>query len=368
MECTDEREPALISAMLTKMLNGPRVPRALWIVALLPCAVSCTASDTGGGGGAAAHPAGGAGGDNETAGNGGASAGAVSRQPGGGAPVGGQPSGGDANGGLSNAGGLNGAGANNAGNAGVGGTAASGSAGSAGSVLNGGGSASGGCSGLFCEDFESGAINPGVWNVKTSGGQTVVIQKTKAAHGSYAAQFHALPNVLSYDLLITKNAPPGLRGHHFGRAYFYVTPKPPAQHTTLLWAGSSGFPTFKRLEVATINAGFQLTSVNQTGINSGSAALPGTTETYSAGGNLPVQQWICLEWEFNDAPDQARVFVNGTDSFDFTNIVLDGKSTGQVGGFSDFGFGFYAWHPASYVFDVYYDDIVLDTKRVGCLP
>ncbi len=33
----------------------------------------------------------------------------------------------------------------------------------------------------------------------------------------------------------------------------------------------------------------------------------------------------------------------------------------------DFGFGFYDWHPGNFPFDVYYDDIVLDTKRVGCL-
>jgi hypothetical protein len=225
-----------------------------------------------------------------------------------------------------------------------------------------------GCAGLFCENFESGKIDLNVWNIKTSGGQTVVVQGTMVAHGSYAAQFHALPNVLSYDLIITKNAPAGLRGHHFGRAYFYVTPKPPAAHTTMLFAASPGFPTFKRLEVSSNGTGVQLTSVNQTGINSNSAALPGTTEVYSSGGTLPVAQWICLEWEVNDTPDQIRVFLNGNLDWAYTNIVLGGVSSGQVGGFTDFGFGYYAWHPATYVFDMYYDDIVLDINRVGCLP
>ena len=82
-----------------------------------------------------------------------------------------------------------------------------------------GASAGGACAGLFCEDFESGKIDPAIWDVKTSGGQTLMVQKTLVAHGQYAAQFHAAPNILSYDLLITKNAPAGLRGHHFGRAY-----------------------------------------------------------------------------------------------------------------------------------------------------
>jgi hypothetical protein len=39
----------------------------------------------------------------------------------------------------------------------------------------------------------------------------------------------------------------------------------------------------------------------------------------------------------------------------------------QLGGFTDFRFNFYAWHPASYAFDLYYDEIVLDTNPVACL-
>ncbi len=46
--------------------------------------------------------------------------------------------------------------------------------------------------------------------------------------------------------------------------------------------------------------------------------------------------------------------------------VLNGKSSGIIGGFSVFGFGFHSWG-ASKAFDLYYDDIVIDTKRVNCL-
>lgn len=227
----------------------------------------------------------------------------------------------------------------------------------------------GSCIGLFCEDFESGAIDDAVWNVKTFGGQTVAVQKDVVAHGHYAAQFHAKPNLVSYDFIITKNAPAALKGHHFGRAYFQVTPKPPSEHTEFLFAGTKGFPTLKYLELAGYHNGWQLTYINLVPAGGNSAASgPGTMEAYSSGGSLPVARWICLEWEFNDAPDQIRVFVNGTEDVAFTNIVLNNMSTGLVGGFADFGFGFYAWHPSSTPFDVYYDDIVLDTKRVNCLP
>jgi hypothetical protein len=33
--------------------------------------------------------------------------------------------------------------------------------------------------------------------------------------------------------------------------------------------------------------------------------------------------------------------------------------------FDTLGIGFHDWHPAK-ALDVYYDDVVLDTKRIGC--
>jgi hypothetical protein len=40
-----------------------------------------------------------------------------------------------------------------------------------------------------------------------------------------------------------------------------------------------------------------------------------------------------------------------------------------IGAFTDFGIGYYDWHPQGRpAFDLYYDDIVLGTTRPGCLP
>jgi len=101
-------------------------------------------------------------------------------------------------------------------------------------------------------------------------------------------------------------------------------------------------------------------------------AGPNTQEAYSLGDSTspdsPVGKWVCLEWEFNDTPDEVRVFVEGTLAWSYAPISYQNVSSGLVGGFSDVAFGYYIWHPGSTDFDVYYDDIVLDTKRVGCLP
>ncbi len=223
------------------------------------------------------------------------------------------------------------------------------------------------CVGLFCEDFESGKIDPAIWDTETFGGQTVSVQSTTVAHGQFAAQFHANPNLVSYDFIITKSAPAALIGHFFGRAYFRIAPKPPTEHMEFFFAGTTGFPNLKYIEVASGGAAWQLTYVDLKVAAGQAASSPGTQEEYSGGGTIPVQTWACLEWEVNDTPDQETVYVNGTEDVSFPSITLDGVSSGLVGGFAAFGFGYYAWHPAADPIDIYYDDIVLDTKRVGCL-
>ncbi len=268
--------------------------------------------------------------------------------------------GGGAAGGPASAGGGGNAGAGAAGGA-TGGAASPADAGSPGGATPDGGTT--GCKGLFCEDFESGAIDPAVWDVKTNGGQpppAVVSQAGMVGHGKFAAHFHANPNAVSYDFIITKKPPAALAGHHFGRAYFMITPMPPTNHTEYVYAGTVGFPQYKYLEVASAAPlAWQLTYVD--------LVPPANGEDYHSGGHVPTGRWFCLEWEFDDAPDQATVYVDGVADFSQKAFTFGGATTGLVGGFAAFGFGYYAWHPATYAFDVYYDDIVLDTKRVGCL-
>ncbi|HEY5372215.1 MAG TPA: hypothetical protein VIK01_00950, partial [Polyangiaceae bacterium] len=243
-------------------------------------------------------------------------------------------------------------------------------------------------SGLLCEDFEQGMIDPAKWDLKTGGGGTAVVQSTLVKHGKYALQVHGLAGVADdYALIVSKSAPAALNGAHFGRANFYFTPKPSSLHTQLLFAGKNGtgssttgpapLPKLRYMEVADYNnggwqAGFDLLDVS-----------PSVEEvTYPAGNpQLPTAAWSCLEWQFSDAPDSINFWIDGklVGTFDDQHVsypaghaagtpLYNGSSTGLIGGFELFGFGFHDWHPSKAAFDLYYDDIVLDTKRVNCSP
>lgn len=210
---------------------------------------------------------------------------------------------------------------------------------------------------LFREDFESGVIDPAVWLQQITGDNVLKVQSERAAHGNYAllARCPAVSQ-RTYAFLTARQIPAELRRHHFGRAYVYVTPKLPARHTILITAGTAGFPKYKYEEVATLNGKFQLTYVDQIG---------GGEDWHSGGPDIPLDRWFLLEWEFDDHPNHATVWVDGEKAYETPFTFKDAGSDNLVGGFSEVAFGFRLWGAAPQPFDVYFDDIALGAGRIG---
>jgi hypothetical protein len=212
---------------------------------------------------------------------------------------------------------------------------------------------------VFAENFESGEIDAKVWGKEIRGANTIEVQKENAAHGKYALRVSCpASSNKTWAFLTLKNIPASLRTHHFGRAYVMITPQAPTRHVILLTAGTTGFPFDTYEEVATANGKWQLTYVD---LKPG-----GNKEDYHAGAPMPWGKWVLLEWEFNDHPDHATIWVDGVPALDTGFTAKETrKSDNLVGGFTDYAFGFRLWGAAPDAFDVYYDDIALDDKRIG---
>jgi hypothetical protein len=346
---------------------------ALALVSCSPSPAPTPAQDTGAGGG-----------------NGGSGNAAGGRSQGGAGAGGSLGGGGTAVGGAG--GGVSG------GAMGVSGGAESGSSGSAGATLGVGGesgsSGTAACVGLFCEDFEQGQgqLDTTKWEVQTGGGGIEAIQAQTVAHGKYALHVQGTGARGDFAMIMTKQAPLALQGVGpvFGRAYLYATTNL-SSHIELGFAGTTrdaavapltttNGVNFNYMEFAHFSGSWQL---GFDLFNPAPSVAQGFVEEASypaAHDQAPAAQWNCIEWEFGDDPDMMVLWVDGKqiDQFDVQHIdytsaartpgsVLNGKSSGIIGGFTVFGFGFHSWG-ASAAVDRYYDDIVLDTKRVNCLP
>ena len=248
------------------------------------------------------------------------------------------------------------------------------------------------CSGLFCEDFEEGQLDSSKWDVQIGAGGIQLVQQQTVAHGKYAWHVHGTGARGDFATILTKHAPMALQGAGpvFGRLYVYATANY-GSHIQLGFAGTTRDATiapsvttngmnFNYMEFAEFANSWQL------GFDlfaPAAAVAKGFVEEASyppARDQYPVKTWSCIEWEFGDNPDMMLLWVDGKqmDQFDVQHIdytsasrtpgsILNGQSSTIIGGFAFFGFGFHSWGDSAVV-DRYYDDIVLDTKRVGCIP
>jgi len=227
---------------------------------------------------------------------------------------------------------------------------------------------------LFVEDFESGQIDPKVWEQRITGTATVKVQSDQTAHGKYALQVH-YPEMAAqaYAFLVMPHLPEGLKGHIFGRAYVKVDPGFQNSHTVMVLAGQSGWPISNFQEIGVYQNKFQPSYQ----ANKAKTRQEGRGEDTRHGDPPPVGKWFLLEWEFNDNPSQIRIWVDGqpspvleggqpveVSSFKWPKTDA-GDTKNLVGGYDEFGVGARYWGNPQTAFDIYYDDIVLDTKRIG---
>ena len=151
-----------------------------------------------------------------------------------------------------------------------------------------------------------------------------------------------------------------------------VTPGVGTTHNPLILAGEPGWPLSKFHEIGT-SRGNWMPSYQE----NKSLAGQGRGEiTYHADAPPPFDKWFLIEWEFNDDPSAITMWVDGEK---ITSTAADQKMDtvkfawpkgsdtvkGLIGGYQEFGFGARVWGAPPKGFDVYYDDIVIDTKRVG---
>ena len=267
-----------------------------------------------------------------------------------------------------------------------------------------GGSTDGGaCAGLFCENFEQGQLDPAKWDTRMGGSGTAMVQQQTVAHGTYALHVHDNGAVGNFATILTKNVPMALQGAgpFFGRLYLYTAASIGGTHIQLGFAGTTRDPNI----APTISTSTTVTTTSPTkAINfnymefayfanswqlgfdlftPAPAVATGFVEEASyppARDKYPVATWSCIEWEFGDDPETMVLWVDGkqmaqlnAQHIDFSTApkmagsVLNGLNSGIIGGFSFYGFGIHNWGSSTAV-DTYYDDLVLDTKRVNCLP
>src|SRR3984885_4205216 len=159
------------------------------------------------------------------------------------------------------------------------------------------------------EDFESGKIDPAVWEVRQKGGETIAVEPVEGAHGKYALHIHYSESERgAYAFIVATHLPDSVRSHYFGRAYMRISPTaPPKSHAPLIFTGEPGWPISKFEEIG-MSTGDWMPSYQE---NKSAAGQGRGEDTKRSEGTAPSDQWFLLEWEFNDNPSTITMWING---------------------------------------------------------
>ncbi len=217
---------------------------------------------------------------------------------------------------------------------------------------------------LLCEDFETVALggvpDPAVWTIDKGAGATVAVDNKQFKHGKHALHLHTLPDANKALLHEKKTFPlPGGKNSLYGRANVMIEAGlvVPKNHTNFFEASGKVNGVSGNYRYGASGAKF-LANYN-----------PGDPSKASKTA-VPVGVWSCIEWAFLGDTNEMHFWIDDKEIVDLAvpSIGVNGM-VWEAPTFDSFYFGWitYATDTASDHYDVWYDDIAIDTARIGCV-
>jgi hypothetical protein len=220
------------------------------------------------------------------------------------------------------------------------------------SADGGGGEGGRGCDGaaILCDDFEGTTIDSARWPILDQTGGSVTIDATHTNDGSRGA-LHAHTDAVTQTgaaavagFVVHRGALPA---HFFVRFFAYVA-SPAARDTPEILMNLQKDPGGMQLYVANSDLGFT-SWANQPSLNAVSDAA------------LVLDAWHCIEWEVIEGSGQIGVWLdnNVVQTLSLSNVVTPPYDQMKLG----LAFGS---PPVQSAFDVWLDDLRVETTQVGC--
>lgn len=227
------------------------------------------------------------------------------------------------------------------------------------------GSTSSKCNGSsfrLCDGFEGASIDTSLWSMTITKNATVKIDSMHVARGAQALHVHtglgdAGDTAGTVGDLRTMHGFPFPQNQIWGRAFVYMANQSPDMHTNLIEAvgtlpGDAGLSHY-RIGVSTQH------------VLAGNY-IPGDYADHSKT-TMPLDQWTCFEWHFDGQLNEYHFFEEGSELTDMA-ILTDASPQWTAPPFDYVELGLHLYHDLVSIpsLDVWYDEVALDTSRVGC--
>ena len=240
------------------------------------------------------------------------------------------------------------------------------------------GTAASSCAGstaVFCEDFEDRAVGPATssrWTTDTMNGTLAV--DTARARGARSLHVNTTGNGRARILVPIA---PALAGNSmFGRMYAYITAFPTAPlsaHYTLVEASGASTDPNKTL-VRPIGGQYETNNAQPAADYYGPGSDGGASgdwTNWQVSAPAEPGKWVTFEWQLSAADNQISVWIDGVARPELTVSRTDhgGEAVDFVfPTFTQIWFGWwlYQGNPTPDEYELWIDDIAIDSAKIGC--
>lgn len=220
---------------------------------------------------------------------------------------------------------------------------------------------------LFCEDFESGALNTATW---TTVGTAPTVDSVQSARGSKALHIVKSGDGASY--IREKKTFPALKNTYFGRAFFWFESMPAAPLTYAHWTILAATGTNVAGEIR-VGGQFQ-NGMNRFGVGTDNRGATGTGDWTNSDGDppgaVPLKQWICVEWMHKGDTNETRFYWDAKEHPSlYTSSTKHGGNTNPyiLPTFDTLWIGWDEYQTTTEKFELFVDEIAIDKERIGCV-
>ena len=214
---------------------------------------------------------------------------------------------------------------------------------------------SAGCAGsafALCEDFESGALDAALWKLMQSKG-TATLDSSRGARGSKSSlHVHVDPGGDTMVGITESKTFPALKAGLFARAFIFIPGAMASslfmgdRHSRLIYA--QGATPYGEYALGIWNGGLIQNHYSDSDDSQDTKMLP------------PFDQWFCLEYELDSASGNVKAYLNDQE---ITALRHDGWPMSNIDTLM-FGVDRYGSFPVAE--DIWFDDLVVDSARIGC--
>ncbi|MEO8876220.1 MAG: hypothetical protein ABI461_11580 [Polyangiaceae bacterium] len=234
---------------------------------------------------------------------------------------------------------------------------------------------------LLCDGFENATLDTATWKVS---GDTPVVDNVHAARGNTALHITKHLNGQSY-IKETKTFPIA-NNSYFGRAFVWFeklpVPEPPSA------AMDAGFKyshwSFVAASGTVVDGEIRLSGQLSNGANHFGVGTDNRTQDAGTGDwtnsdddptghplAVPTGKWVCVEWQHSGATNETRFYWDGAEH---TSLYTSATKHGGIAAnpyilpqFTNVWIGWQEYQPTDEDFEMWVDEVAIDTARIGCV-